>query len=351
MQKLYQKIGNEGSANVDILKWYNYTTLDIIGDFIWSSSFGCLDQDRYPPWLQIINQFKVTMIRVAFRYYPPADTILKLITPKAALAPVMQIWRNIEEKLSQRLAMSTHNPDIHSHIGAANQASSDIYMSRAEIEINILSLMVAGSESVTTVLTGATNYLLREPTKLERLASEIRSAFQDEDEITGISLSRLPYLNAVLQEAMRLCPTIPDGMRRIVPKGGAVVAGYFLPKDVVVSVPQWATYHSESNFRSPSSFLPERWLSESSQLSSPYRSDRKDGFNPFSLGPRNCPGRTLAFLEMRLILAKVLWSFDLAKSVQADLPMWEKQDIYWFWVKQPTYVTLRKSSRLWPHQQ
>lgn len=73
--------------------------------------------------------------------------------------------------------MPTHHADIDSHIGAANQASSDIYMSRAEIEINILSLMVAGSESVTTLLTRASNYLLREPTKLERLASEIRSAF------------------------------------------------------------------------------------------------------------------------------------------------------------------------------
>lgn len=44
------------------------------------------------------------------------------------------------------------------------------------------------------------------------------------------------------------------------------MAGYFLLKDIVVSVPQWATNQSESNFSSPSSFLPERWLSESSQL-------------------------------------------------------------------------------------
>lgn len=328
-------------VTVDLLEWYTYTTLDIIGDIIWSSPFGCLDQDRYPPWLQSINQFKVTMINVAFRYYPPAHAILKLITPKAALAGLMQVWRNIEEKLSERLAMSASRSDIVSYIVAANQAPSDHYMSRAEIEINILSLTVAGSESVTTILTGVSNYLLREPSKLQRLVHEIRSAFPNEGDITGVSVSRQPYLHAVLQEGMRLCPTIPDGMRRVIPKGGATVAGYLLPEGTVVSIPQWATYQSDSNFSSPSSFSPERWLPESQHSSSPYRSDRKDAFNPFSLGPRNCPGRTLALLEMRLILAKMLWNFDITK--EADLPTWEGQEIYWFWVKKPTYITLKKA--------
>ena len=339
----------ERSVTVNLLKWYNYATLDIIGDIIWSSPFGCLDQDRYPSWLQVISQFKITMVKVAFRYYPPAHAFLDLVTPKAALAGLMQVWKNIEEKLSERLAMSASGPDIISHIVTANQAPSGNHMSRAEIEINVLLLMVAGSESVTTVLTGVTNYLLREPTKLQRLVHEIRSAFPLESDITGASVSRQPYLNAVLEEGMRLCPTIPDGMRRIVPKGGATVAGHLLPEDVVVSIPQWATYQSDRNFQSPSSFRPERWLPESQQTASPYRSDRKDAFNPFLLGARNCPGKTLALAEMRLVLAKLLWNFDMVGA--ADLPAWEKQEIYWFWVKQPLYVTLSKAIRLGRHGQ
>lgn len=350
IHKIQHVDGNHDSASVDILKWYNFIALDIIGDLIWSTSFGCLDQDRYPSWLQIIDQFKVTMIRVAFRYYPPANFILNLIMSKAAFAPITRVWRDIEERLSQRLASSAHHTDIVSHIDATNKASSDTYMSRSEIEINILSLVVAGSESVTTVLAGLTNHLLRDPEKLDHLVSEIRSAFQDEQEINGIATSHLPYLNTVLQEAMRLCPTIPDGMRRVVPKGGATVAGHFLPENTVVSVPQWATYRSKSNFSSPSSFCPERWLPESSQMSSPYISDRRDAFNPFSLGNRNCPGRALAFLEMRLILAKVLWNFDIETSSEVDLPVWDEQDIYWFWVKKPTYVNLKKASWLQKQQ-
>ena len=345
MHKFHQMItedGSNGAVTVDVLRWYNYAALDIIGHIIWNSPFGCLDQDCYPSWLQAINHFKITMIRVAFRYYPPVNLLLELITAKAALNALKQVWENIEVKLSKRLATPASIPDIVSHIVAANQAPSDHYMSQAEMEINILSLMVAGSESVTAVLTGVTNYLLREPSKLQRLVHEIRSTFPNESDITSVSVSRLPYLYAVLQEGMRMCPTIPDGMRRVVPKGGATVAGYFLPEDTIVSIPQWATYQSNSNFSCPSSFSPERWLPEARQPSSPHRLDRQNAFNPFSLGPRNCLGRSVALLEMRLILAKMLWNFDMIKV--ADLPVWHEQEIYWFWVKRPTYVTLKKAN-------
>ncbi len=344
IQRLHQRVGDtDSNQTMNILQWFNYTTLDMIGDFVLSSSFGCLEREQMPSWMRPLNQFKITMFRVAFRYYPPVDSLLNFITPKAALAPLMNIWRRIEESLSKRLTMSADRSDIIHHIIAANESPSDLHMSRSEIEINILSLIVAGSESVTTVLTGITNYLLRNPSKLNTLVQETRSSFPNETDITGVSLSRLPYLNAVLQEGLRLCPTIPDGMRRITPKGGAAVAGHFLPEDITVSIPQWATYQSSRNFHSPSSFLPERWLPSSAEEPSPYAQDRKDAFNPFSLGARNCPGRGLAWLEMRLILARVLWNFDIATPTGVELPVWERQEIYWFWVKEPLVVRLRRA--------
>ena len=62
--------------------------------------------------------------------------------------------------------------------------------------------------------------------------------------------------------------------------------------------------------QSPS--IPSEWLPEIyGDPSSPFYNDRRDAFKPFSDGPRNCIGRNLAYHEMRLILAKVLWGFDL----------------------------------------
>lgn len=336
---------SQEGAVVDVLKWFNYTTFDIIGDLIWGSSFGCLEAVKYHPWIQVIAQFKTALIVGATKYYTPLDTILMMITPKSAMADLMQIWKTTEEKIAQRLELGPTHQDMISHMLTPIKSLSptEFQMSLSEVEINSMLIVVAGSESVTTVLTGITNYLLRDPTQLQALVHEIRTNFQTNEDITGVSLSRLPYLNAVLHEGLRLCPSIPDGMRREVPKGGAIVAGHFLPQGTVVSIPQWASYQATTNFQSPTLFSPERWLEGSGD--SKYRKDRKDVFQPFSLGPHNCPGRSLAYLEMRLILAKMIWNFDLAVPKGFALPVWQTQRIYWFWDKQAMHVRLSCASQ------
>ena len=343
IEKLHQTIKDdvpESAVVVNMLKWFNYTTFDIIGDLFWSSSFDCLNKVRYHPWLQITQQFKTVMIMTTVKFYPPLDSILQMIIARAAMRPLMEIWRTTEQKLAQRMATIVKRPDIVSHIKATNESMSDFYMTQEEIEINAMTLVVGGSEPVTTALTGTINYLLREPTKFKALIAEIRSSFHSEDEITGFSVNRLPYLNAVILEGIRVCTTTADGMRRLIPKGGTTVAGHHLPGGTVVSIPQWATYRSSSNFYSPDSFLPERWLPGGYDSGSPFRNDRKDSFNPFSLGAYNCPGRSLAYLEMRLILAKMVWNFDMEIPPGINLPAWDKQGNWWFWDKQDTYVKI-----------
>jgi len=342
--------GAEEATTVDILKWLNYTTFDIIGDLLWGSSFSCLENVQYHPWIQVIVQFKTALIVGATKFYPPLDKILMMITPKSAMADLMQIWKTTEDKIAQRLEAGSKTLDMISYMTKTQESPSSSptpehtdKMSLPEIEINGMLVVVAGSESVTTVLTGITNYLIRDKTKLGALVHEIRSTFRQEQDINGTSLSRLPYLNAVLNEGLRLCPTIPDGMRRQVPKGGASVAGHFLPEDTVVSIPQWSAYQSAMNFTLPKAFAPERWLEDSVRHS--YSHDRKDAFQPFSLGPHNCPGRSLAFLEMRYILAKLVWHFDLEQAPGITPPEWAKQSIYWFWEKQATYVQISRAKR------
>ena len=328
------------SAVVDMLRWFNYTTFDIIGSLVWGSSFNCLEEVKYHPWIEVIAQFKTALIAGATKFYPPLDAILTKITPKSAMADLMQIWKTTEEKIAQRLERGASQKDMISYMVPKQNfsLSSDNGMSLSEVEINSMLIVVAGSESVTTALTGIINYLLRDSRKVQALIGEVRSTFTSEQEITAIAASQLTYLNAVLHEGLRLCPTIPDGMRRQVPKGGANVAGHFLPEDTVVSIPQWATYLSTRNFSSPTRFAPERWLPRESD--SNYSHDRKDAFQPFSLGAHNCPGRSLAYLEMRLILARIVWNFNIEPVKGMELPEWSKQKIYWFWEKQPTCIRI-----------
>ena len=331
------------TTSVDMVKWLNYTTFDIIGNLVWGSSFGCLDGLQYHPWIQVIDQYRSTLIMTATKFYYPLDKILRMITPKSALNDIMQIWKTTESKIAQRMERGSEQFDmISAMIGSQKSSDEPPKTSIQEMEVNAMLIVVAGSESVTTALTGIINYLLRNHTMLESLTQEVRSNFQRKEDLSNALLSRLPYLNAVLHEGLRLCPTIPDGMRRQVTKGGGMVAGQWLPQGTIVSVPQWATYQSSKNFESPSLFAPERWLQDCSDPS--YGTDRKEAFQPFSLGPHNCPGQGLAWLEMRLLLATLVLEFDLGPPSNASLPDWTTQRIFWFWEKKATQVQLRRSN-------
>ena len=262
------------------------------------------------------------------------------------MADLWQIWQTTEEKIDTRLKAEGKQLDTISYMtnaqGASTPSKTEYRMSLPETEINAILIVIAGSESVTTVLTGTIKQLLRNHDKLKNLTHEIRSTFPDEGNINGVSLSRLPYLNAVLHEGLRLCPTIPDGMTRQVPKRGAVVTGRSLPEGTVVSIPQWATYQSAGNFASPTTFAPERWLEDSNTAA--YKADREDMFWPFSLGAHICPRKGLAYLKMRLILARLVWNLDLERPSSTSLPQWEKQKIFWFWEKQATNVKISRAN-------
>jgi len=105
-------------------------------------------------------------------------------------------------------------------------------------------------------------------------------------------------------------------------------------------VSQLATYRNPANFHAPYSFIPERWFSDSD---GEFGNDRKLAFQPFSYGPRNCLGKNMAYHEVRLILAKVLWNFDLTLSPESD--GWTDQKTYILWEKKPLMCRLTPAGR------
>lgn len=189
---------------------------------------------------------------------------------------------------------------------AMKRGDPSTMMSNEEIMVTFEVLMVAGSEMTATVLSGVTYQLLKNPDVLNKLITEIRSTFANSHEITMLSVNHLEYQLAVLYEALRIMPPTAAGLVRVVPSGGEVVGGHFVPGGTKVSVASWAANRSPLNFRDPESFIPERWLGDVR-----YVKDRREVSQPFNIGPRGCIGRNLAYAEMRIVLARVLFEFDL----------------------------------------
>jgi len=77
--------------------------------------------------------------------------------------------------------------------------------------------------------------------------------------------------------------------------------------------------------------------------SSQFENDNKSAFQPFSAGPHNCLGQPLAWMEMRIILSRLIWNFNIAIPKDRKLSDWTEQKIYWTWEKQPLEVQLTRA--------
>jgi cytochrome P450 len=103
-------------------------------------------------------------------------------------------------------------------------------MTKDEILGNSEALIVAGSETTATALSGITFYLSQNPTLLQILVDEVRSRFSSEEEITMKTAAELTYLQACIEEGLRIFPPVVVSPTRLSP--GDFVGSYYLPKNV-----------------------------------------------------------------------------------------------------------------------
>jgi cytochrome P450 len=184
-------------------------------------------------------------------------------------------------------------------------------LSTAELRSEAATLIVAGSDTSSTALAASFFYLGRAENlfALNKLVVELKDVFNDVEEITaGTKLNSCLYLRACIDEALRLSPPVPGALPREVLAGGMAIDGIFVPAGVDVSVPIYALHHNPSYFRNPEKFMPERWIKS---FSSPEELQvAQETFSVFSLGPRGCIGKSMAYMELLITVARVVWLFE-----------------------------------------
>lgn len=93
-------------------------------------------------------------------------------------------------------------------------------------------LIIGGSETTATLLSGVTYLLLRNPNTYQLLKDEVRSSFDTAENINLTSVNKLPYMLACIEEALRIYPPVANGPPRVCPKGGARILGEYIPEGV-----------------------------------------------------------------------------------------------------------------------
>lgn len=176
-------------------------------------------------------------------------------------------------------------------------------------------LTIAGSDTTSIVLSSAFFYLARRPDVQAKLAQEIRSTFSSYDDIaSGSKIHSCKYLTAFLEEAMRMTPPVSAEPARKVLQGGTTVDGHYIPEGLHVSTGLYCLSFNEDIYPQPFTFRPERWIvaEDKKDGSSAERvAAAHDAFCAFSYGSRGCVGKNLAWLEMRIVIAKTLWKFEV----------------------------------------
>lgn len=211
----------------------------------------------------------------------------------------------------------------------SNLGVNERKLSEEEILAQAVLFFSVGFETSSQLLTYASYCLALNPEAQDKAYQEIREMLDNPDEgeedeeewNNGMTrrqcerLSKLPYLNAVVDEALRLYNPVLRMERRANRDFVLGNTGITIPKGMIVGIPVWALHHSEKYFPQPEKFLPERFLPENKDQIVP------STYLPFGEGPRNCIGSQFALLECRVALAKILVEFRLIPSKNTKVPL------------------------------
>jgi len=317
----------------DMVEVYNWMTFDLIGDLSYGEPFNCLEDFKTHPWMHWQSMaLRAGTYRSVARKLPFGRSLVKLFIPDMlnVVAQGRQMLEFTKARSLKRLHAQTERKDF---VSAVIENDKTLHMTEAQMISLFNTLVVVGSETTATALCAVTSLLAENRDKLAKLTKEVRETFKKEEDITIVTANGLKYLNAVLTEALRIFPPAPNGGPRRT-KQDEEIAGYWVPKGTVLYYHQYSSYHSARHFKDPEKFVPERWLDDPE-----YVTDNKAALKPFSAGPRNCIGINLANTEMRIVLSRILWNFDLG------MPNWkgkytDSQRVFILWEKTPLMVDL-----------
>ncbi|KAK4120542.1 cytochrome P450-like protein [Parathielavia appendiculata] len=326
------------SSPKNMSDWCNWLAMDILGDLCFGKAFHMLDRPD--------NRYAVDLVGVAAQRHLLCGTmpiINKLSLDKilfhkisAGRAKYMAYSR---QQLTERTALGdeTDRRDFFYHLLKARDPETGQGFSTPELwgESNLL--IIAGSDTTSTAMAATLFYLVRHPEALAKATAEIRAKFALLEDIhNGPALNSCTYLRACIDEAMRLSPSVGGLLPREVLAGGMTIDGERVPAGTIVGTPHYAIHHNPAYYPDPFAYRPERWIvgggdkdGGAGGVDEASVALAQSAFCPFSIGPRGCIGKGLAYVEMSITLARVLFLYDVRRAVGVQDPGEGKPGAEW----------------------
>ncbi|KAK0202468.1 cytochrome P450 monooxygenase [Desarmillaria ectypa] len=320
--------GHDRRLWLDFSPWISYLAFDIIGDLAFGTPFGMVmaakdsvlvPKDQYAvmkSYGQPGEKYVTKEIEVIKAFSGPTEASLVTMGAlplwwRPLLKRTPLFWKAGQDfdaivgmaimAVSKRLQAPMDRNDLLGKLLSGKDENGNP-MSEEELTAEALSLLIAGSDTTANSTCAIVYYLAHAPSVQEKLHRELDEHL-DSDVATAEQVKNLPYLQAVINEGLRLHCTLAMGLPRVAPEGGLTISGNHFPGGTIISVPSYTIHRDPVVFgEDVEEFRPERWFEcDSAEVSK--------AFSPFSVGPRACIGRNLANLEMPIIVASILKRF------------------------------------------
>ncbi|GAW25553.1 putative benzoate 4-monooxygenase cytochrome P450 protein [Rosellinia necatrix] len=310
------------TSGVEDLQPVNITDLTkrLGADIVGHLAFGyALNMQTEPTYRFILQGLAVGSYRNnSFMQFPMLKMLglHNFVTILDGYASRMKYKAMLQNMITSRLSQDKHaKNDLYSFVvDHLDIDGSKNGIMTTELWSEALFFFPAGGDTTTTTISALFFYLAHYRDVYDKLAAEIRQTFKSEVDIKGGSqLSSCRYLRACIDEALRISPPVSGTLWRELysdelKKGPFLVDGHVIPLGTQVGVSIYALHHNEQYFDDPFVFHPDRWLTENREALNRMTA----AFSPFSLGTRGCAGKSMAYLEASLVIAKTLWRFDFA---------------------------------------
>ncbi|KAH6961793.1 cytochrome P450 [Ilyonectria sp. MPI-CAGE-AT-0026] len=296
MQKEGQKLGY-----ADVHKWFSFMATDIIGDLTFGSSFRMLEQGKRSQYVEDL-QSAMSTVHKRIEYSPFFDLLFLLPIPqiKEFMARFDRITNYGKESI-RRLQLAQQAGSLNTPIffdKIMNPKDKEHALTELEMQEEAAEFMVTGTDTTSNTLTYLVWSVLKDAAIRDRIEGEVATLPPD---FTDLHVSKLPYLNCVVQEALRMYGAASGSHSRDVPEGGWEVGGYYVPDTATVLTQAYSLHRLREVFPNPEKFNPDRWLNPTAEM--------QGAFIPFGGGPRICIGIHLAYMELRLTSAAFFSKF------------------------------------------
>ncbi|KAI0394542.1 cytochrome P450 [Xylariaceae sp. FL0594] len=305
---------SKNDAVINVTEWMSWFAFDLMGEFAFARSFRMLQDKKWHSRLKLLVDAMGMMDTVS--PVPWLAQFALSLRPRLHLSKnwaAMMRW--CKECMDERLQLPGEHPDVSQWLIDASRKTNPPFADRAWLDGDAVTIIVAGSGTVSVALVFAFYELALHTEQQAKLFEELREV----DIYDRVQLRNCAHLNAVIHETLRLHPPIPTGGYRVTPPEGATInlasdgKSHYIPGGVTVVAPRYSIQRLETSYRDAADFVPERWTTRKEEMTLDPR-----GFGPFAMGRYGCIGRALAMSEMRLVIAILVKRFVIGFADEVD---------------------------------